>query len=281
VTTEDEVMCLLRRADPDRGRADVPSVDGTDYLAALRTRSTTVTLIDPEPIPPQPEGHHWPIIAVAAAAVVAIGVGGLVIATRNDDPTGGVAADQPTTVAQPTTTAAQPTTVAQPPAEFTACIRPGPEVHSGTTEEVVVPLSDGEMTIQQTRGFTYRQSLTEVSDPRLEGTLYQAFDSDEYTVRGNEPDPSTGDLFTDSVPMVATFTNRIENEEGAWQGSVVMLVFPDDTESVQMVMVGEGAYEGMTAIVAFDPFSFEGSCTVKGYIIEGSVPAPPVPQTGQ
>ena len=85
MTTEDEVMRLLRRADPDRGRADAPAVDGTDYLAALRTRSTTVTLIDIEPAPTQPEGRHrWPIIAVAAAAVVAIVVGAVMLAARDD-----------------------------------------------------------------------------------------------------------------------------------------------------------------------------------------------------
>src|SRR5262245_48941166 len=94
-------MRLLRRADPDPGRAHDPSVDGTDYLAALHTRSTTVTLIDTEPTPTEPERRsRWPIIAVAAAAVVAIVVGGLVLATRDDDASGGVPANQPTTVAE-------------------------------------------------------------------------------------------------------------------------------------------------------------------------------------
>ena len=78
MTTEDEVMRLLRRADPDSGRADAPAADGTDYLAALRRRSSTMTLIATEPAPTQPDGRHrWPIIAVAAAAVVAIVVGAL------------------------------------------------------------------------------------------------------------------------------------------------------------------------------------------------------------
>jgi hypothetical protein len=78
-------MRLLRRADPDRGRADVPTIDGIDYLAALRRRSTTVTLIDIEPAATQPEGRHrWPIIAVAAAAVVAIVVGAVMLAARED-----------------------------------------------------------------------------------------------------------------------------------------------------------------------------------------------------
>mgnify|MGYP003545272335 CR=1 FL=1 len=48
-----------------------------------------------------------------------------------------------------------------------------------------------------------------------------------------------------------------------------------------MVMVGEGAYEGLTAIVAFPDDWAGDDCTVSGYIIEGSIPAPPVPQTGE
>jgi hypothetical protein len=71
-----------------------------------RNGTTNVTLIDIEPTWTQPEGRHrWPIIIVAAAAVVAVVVGSLVIATRTDDPTEEVPADQPTTVAPATTVA--------------------------------------------------------------------------------------------------------------------------------------------------------------------------------
>jgi hypothetical protein len=85
VITEDEVMRLLERADPARVDDSAPFVDAAGYLAALRTRSTTVTLIDTEPTPTGPmHRHRWPIIAVAAAAVVAIVVGGLVLANRDD-----------------------------------------------------------------------------------------------------------------------------------------------------------------------------------------------------
>jgi hypothetical protein len=86
VITEDEATRLLKRADPARVHDSAPFVDAAGYLAALRTRSTTVTLIDTEPTPTRPKHRrHWPIIA-AAAAVVAIVVGGLVLATRDDDP---------------------------------------------------------------------------------------------------------------------------------------------------------------------------------------------------
>jgi len=84
VITEEEATRLLKRADPARFDDRVPLVDAAGYLAALRTRSTTVTLIDTEPNPTRPEGRHrWPIIAVAAAAVVAV-VGALVLAARED-----------------------------------------------------------------------------------------------------------------------------------------------------------------------------------------------------
>ena len=83
--TDDEATRLLKRADPARFDERAPFVDAAGYLAALRTRSTTVTLIKTEPTPTQPEGRHrWPIIAVAAAAVVAIVVGALMLAARDD-----------------------------------------------------------------------------------------------------------------------------------------------------------------------------------------------------
>ena len=82
--TEGEATRLLKRADPARFDERAPSVDAAGYLAALRTRSTTVTLIKTEPTPTQPESRHrWPIIAVAAAAV-AIVVGALVLAAGDD-----------------------------------------------------------------------------------------------------------------------------------------------------------------------------------------------------
>ena len=76
---------------------------------------------------------------------------------------------------------------------------------------------------------------------------------------------------------IVAFTYRIENDEGAWEGSAVMLNWPDGTTYVgPMVMTGEGAYEGLTAIIAFDGDTFwEGDCVVSGYIIEGSIPALP------
>jgi hypothetical protein len=159
----------------------------------------------------------------------------------------------------------------QPPVEFTACVRPGPRVTEGTEEPTFVSLPDGEMTIVQTRGFTWQLDVTDVSDPRLAGTWYTSWDNDSYTGAGVEP----GTTF-------ATFTFRVENPDGAWQGSAMTIGDPQTTGAAPfvIVMIGEGAYESLTAVMAEEP-SVDSACpNARGYIIEGSVPAPPVPNTG-
>ena len=95
--TEDEVMRLLERADPARRVVAAPAVDAAGYLAALRTGSSNVTIIETEttPIPPS-HRRRWPIIVAAAAAVLAIIVGGVVLATRDDDSSDLNPADAPT-----------------------------------------------------------------------------------------------------------------------------------------------------------------------------------------
>jgi hypothetical protein len=107
-----------------------------------------------------------------------------------------------------------------------------------------------------------------VSDPRLAGTFTRSWDEDEYF--------SDGEAFLSIVVV----TDRIENDEGAWQGSGVWYR-PADTEwsLAPMVLVGEGAYEGLTAILG-GAYSY-GECAVSGYIVEGSIPAPPVPPSDQ
>jgi hypothetical protein len=218
---------------------------------------------------PTNEGRNGRRLALAAAAVVAvIGVTGIAVAlgtSSGDDETPSPAA---ATSGAPTTTVTPATEElpGSPPVEFTARVSGGPEVHPETVEEVVVSLPDGEMTITQTRGVTWNPSLHDMSDPRLEGTLYEAKNEDTYTLPGNEKGPAFG---------VRTY--RIENDEGAWQGSAVSLESTDGRYYYgPYVMTGEGAYEGLTAILV-NP---DQSDRFTGYIIEGTIPAPPVPQTG-
>jgi hypothetical protein len=158
-------------------------------------------------------------------------------------------------------------TVAAPVA-VTDRILCGPEVQHGTSERIVVPLADGDMTIDRARGFVWQQSTSSMSDPRLDGTVHQSEDLDSYTLPGGEAGPSFG-----------ISTKRIENDEGAWQGSAVVLELPDGTWDASLyVMVGEGAYEGLTAIYSVD--IFDCGENIQGYIIEGDIPAVPEPYTG-
>jgi hypothetical protein len=75
-------------------------------------------------------------------------------------------------------------------------------------------------------------------------------------------------------------TKRIENDEGAWQGSAVCLLQPDGTiYEAPLVMTGEGAYEGLTAIV--DPVGGRGELHRRWLQHRRHHSGAPVPQTGQ
>jgi hypothetical protein len=87
VITDDEVMRLFERADPARVDDDASVIDVAGYLDALRTRSSTVPIIETTPTPiERTSRHRRPIIiaAAAAAAVVLIVVGAVALATRDD-----------------------------------------------------------------------------------------------------------------------------------------------------------------------------------------------------
>jgi hypothetical protein len=71
-------------------------IDLTDVTCGPRNDTVTVTLIDSEPSPTQPDGGlRWPIVAVAAA-LVAIAVGGVMVVIGDDDPISEVPAAQVT-----------------------------------------------------------------------------------------------------------------------------------------------------------------------------------------
>ena len=56
----------------------------------------------------------------------------------------------------------------------------------------------------------------------------------------------------------------------------MFLNFPDRTwVASPYVMVGEGAYEGLTAIYSVD--IFDCGENIRGYVIEGAIPAVPEP----
>jgi hypothetical protein len=150
--------------------------------------------------------------------------------------------------------------------EFTACVMNGPEVTPATEETTPVSLPDGEMTIIREHG-AWQLGVNQVSDPRLRGTWILTADFDHYRPPGS----------ADAEIEIVSGTYRIENDDGAWQGSDAFL--RSDDEFWDLALIGEGAYEGLTAII--NAYQDQTPCpNTRGFIFEGSVPPPPEPYTG-
>jgi hypothetical protein len=211
------------------------------------------------------------LIAAAAVLVVAV-IGSSLLMTRGEtgatDPSGAPQqATTPPSIAPSASPDDQEATAPQPPVEFTGRIECGPPVANDRrgTEETVDVGSDG-MTVTRNRGGAWSQTV-EMSDPRLNGSVYETFESDTYTL----PEGDGG-------PSVFAHTRRIENGEGAWEirdygGSVYDEELPEG--AVAGVYVGEGAYQGLIAVVIETPFEGDGcGADVKGVIFDGA----PVPE---
>jgi hypothetical protein len=120
---------------------------------------------------------------------------------------------------------------------------------------------------------TWHQTAT-TSDPRLEGDIYHSRQTNTHF--GTGPDGF-------QASTVSWATNRIENEGGAWQGTMVTYIGPDEPANTSTgaretyVLTGEGGYEGLTAIydVVFNAeYVTQYGCGVDvwGVIFEGNLP---------
>jgi hypothetical protein len=144
------------------------------------------------------------------------------------------------------------------PVEFTATWSWGPDVRAETYEA-----GDG---VVMTRGGAWRPGvLVEASDPRLQGSLSIAANSDQYL----------------GGPEVWHYAFRIQNEEGAWQQlpTINVALGEDDLHTTTGVLVGEGAYDGLIAV--FDNRSEGTVWDLHGYIIDGELTPAPEPYTGE
>jgi len=151
---------------------------------------------------------------------------------------------------------------ASPPVEFTGQLVCGPEVRTGT-EEWIPDAAGSSAGLSRSHGYAWRPIATEISDPRLEGTYYLSFEWDEY--RGSE-----------GTKRIGAGTWRIENEEGAWQGSYTQAWLSDSPDaSASTVLSGEGAYEGLSVLWEEQANWDACSWDVRGLIIEGGPPAVP------
>lgn len=135
-----------------------------------------------------------------------------------------------------------------PPVAVTATSAAGSCV-DGTTVTI-----DG---VERTRGFVCHPTWT-WSDPRLNGKVSLEYANDRYL---------------DGEVTIGSFAYRFENDEGSWRSLPLYLV---DGEAVgvarnvfTMVLDGEGAYEGLIAVLYVEDWE------PHGYIIEGEIPSAP------
>jgi hypothetical protein len=216
---------------------------------------------------------NFPKLATAGIAVAIIVVAGMAFMLGGgggvpSTPAPSAAASAPglsakATAPGPSTTASD-VAAARVPGEFTACVPSNATLRTGSDERIVVPHPDGDMTLERSRGFTWSGAIT-ATDERFSGTHYYSFDDDGYTLASGEPGP-----------RVVAEGHRIENDEGAWQGWSMGAGLSEDSLALSPAfLTGEGAYEGLTAIL----FADEGICSFnfRGIVIE--VPEPPVPST--
>jgi hypothetical protein len=242
-------------------------------------------VLDRVPTTPQ-RRPLWPVRRIAemrsfaklgglAAAVIVVVAGSVVILGGGfgRDLTGAPSPLPTPTIptGAPPSTGPAATDAALLPGEFTACVPQNGEFKKGTTETEVVPGPSGDLTIERTRGYTWRGTIS-ATDARFSGTHYYSWDGNGYS-------PGAADPGAASVEGLGSWAegHRIENGEGAWSGSTVGLTLPDGTnEASPAVLTGEGAYEGLTAVL----FVADGPCffDFRGIVME--VPDPPVPYTG-
>ena len=114
-------------------------------------------------------------------------------------------------------------------------------------------------------GDRHEYRVWEMSDPRLEGDWVQATTD------------TTIPLESGPAARVWHASFRVENEEGAWQEVPNLgLVYPDETSSTRTSLrIGEGAYEGLTAIVEFSRGAGERHFLEHGVISSRAMPPPP------
>ena len=107
----------------------------------------------------------------------------------------------------------------------------------------------------------------QANDPRIAGTATIVTNETDYRVGATSLAP-TGDVGT-----VRTFSVRIVNDEGSWEGPLQDLQVENlDSASASGWLTGTDAYEGLSAYVVW---SFPGENTFYGHITaEGPPPAP-------
>ena len=136
---------------------------------------------------------------------------------------------------------------------------------SGTFSGSATPVGSPELSIEDgvTKAYPYhRQDMgpLEMSDPRLNGLISVIYNQDTHDVAG------------DADITVISGTYRIDSEGGSWEGTNIALNRGSGSATVSDigVLVGSGAYQGLTAFLLFD-FK-EIPVAVVGAIFPGEMP---------
>jgi len=201
------------------------------------------------------------IAAVLVVAVVGINLGpGLNTISSVASPT---SSPLPSPTVSPSAAPSQ-AGAPQPPVVFTGTIACGPPVRQPTTETFVVG-EDG-MELTRNRDGAWNQTVT-MSDPRLEGAIYQTYEDDVYRAAGADADG----------PRVIAYTWRITNDGGVWETRANTATFADGSQigDPPTVLVGSGGYEGLVAIFDVTEERQQGCVIdIRGVIFAGA----PVPE---
>lgn len=166
-------------------------------------------------------------------------------------------------------THAQDATTPQIPVEFNGRITCGPPVSADRAgAEATLEVGGEGMTVTRNRNGAWRQTAT-VTDPRLEGSWYHTWESDSYRMPETEAGAS-----------VAAATWRVENDDGAWEGGHMELTLADGTAAPTLsVLVGEGAYEGLTVLMNVQVLDGGCAADIHGIIFQDApTPVPYVPE---
>lgn len=172
-------------------------------------------------------------LAIGVAAVVVVAVAGIALLSGRDS-----------NVAAPSSPSPSPSASASAgastgPVAITAALRPGRDIGQTTMTEV-----DGRV---ERRGTIWQPSIT-ASDPRLQGTMTIGSPQDAYP-GGDGPESFT----------FGSQTYRIENADGAWQGSGTRFAVADRGAGETVILAGEGAYAGLyVALDVTDPANIHG-----------------------
>jgi len=211
---------------------------------------------------------------VAAAAIVAL-FGGFLLASITGDPQEVV----PPAAASPSPQPSDEVVSIELPTEFSGRLSCFTYWQDGTTTNVVLgPMGEGNLVRRETRGGFFNFVVDEMSDPRFEGRWWAYLDADEYIYPGIDMD--------DHLTLTRG-TQRIENDEGAWQGSAPGAHVPGAPLSTWelLELIGEGAYEGYTTLQWSNLVDDTCSCAnpdnlcewdIRGLVFEGEMP--PVPE---